>query len=100
MLLRPKMPDAPPVPTAHLITSALPTERPHSAAPCACGHTAAASAARPVVPYVGLGVGAVAAVLVVGVVLTALLATVAVTAVSVSIAAMVLRSLLGRARTR
>ncbi|WP_433573839.1 SpdD protein [Streptomyces sp. CA-251247] len=98
-MLRPKMPDAPPVPTAHLITSELPTERPHSA-PRACRHTPAASAARPVVPYVGLGVGAVAAVLVVGVVLTALLATVAVTAVSVSIAALVLRSLLGRARAR
>lgn len=100
MLLRPKLPDAPPVPTAPLITSALPAERHHSAAVCGCQHASVASPARPVAPYVGLGVGAVAAVLVVGVVLTALLATVAITAVSVSIAALVLRSLLSSARTR
>ncbi|MEU3917859.1 SpdD protein [Streptomyces sp. NPDC029004] len=98
-MLRPKLPDAPLAPTAHLITSALPAER-HGAAVCACQHAPVASGRRPVAPYVGIGVGAVAAVLVVGVVLTALLATVAITAVSVSIAALVLRSLLSSARTR
>ncbi|MFD5637439.1 SpdD protein [Streptomyces sp. NPDC127077] len=58
------------------------------------------SAGRPVSPLVGRGVSVVAAVLVVGVVLTALLATVAITAVSVSIAALVLRSLLNSAHKR
>jgi hypothetical protein len=59
-----------------------------------------ASASRTVAPLVSRGAGAVAAVLVVGVVLTALLATVAITAVSVSIAALVLRSLLNSAHKR
>jgi hypothetical protein len=100
MLLRPKLPDAAPAPTAHLITSAVPTSHHHAPAACICQHAPAPSAGRPVAPYVGLGVGAVAAVLVVGVVLTALMATVAVTAVSVSIAALVLRSLLNGAHKR
>ncbi|MEU6001574.1 SpdD protein [Streptomyces sp. NPDC047197] len=101
MLLRPKLPDAAPVPTTHLITSAAPaTDRHHAPAACSCQHAPAHSSGRPVAPYVGLGAGAVAAVLVVGVVLTALLATVAVTAVSVSIAALVLRSMLNGATRR
>ncbi|TLS46974.1 hypothetical protein FE633_07495 [Streptomyces montanus] len=99
-MLRPKLPDAAPVPTTHLITSAAPAERHHAPAACSCQHAPAHSTDRPVAPYVGLGAAAVAAVLVVGVVLTALLATVAITAVSVSIAALVLRSLLNRANTR
>ncbi|MGP4003607.1 SpdD protein [Streptomyces sp. 8N706] len=99
-MLRPKLPDAPPIPTAHVITSAVPAEHHHAPAACPCQHTPAPAAGRPVAPYVGLGVGAVAAVLVVGVVLTALLATVAVTAVSVSIAALVLRSLINGAHKR
>lgn len=100
MLLRPKLPDAPPVPTTHLITSAAPAERYHAPVACSCQHAPAHPTGRPVAPYVGLGAGVVAAVLVVGVVLTALLATVAVTAVAVSIAALVLRSLLGGANKR
>ncbi|MEU8454558.1 SpdD protein [Streptomyces griseoaurantiacus] len=85
-MFRPKLPDAPPVPTATLTSHQV--------------HTPAPSAGRPVAPYVGAGVGAVAAVVVVGVVLTALLAAVAVTAVSVAIAAVVLRSLVNGTRKR
>jgi hypothetical protein len=98
-MLRPKLPDTPPAPTAHLITSAVAR---HSHAPaCSCRHPAAASpAGRPIAPYVGLGVAAVAAVIVVGVVLTALLAAVAITAVAVAIAAVVLRSLLSGTHQR
>ncbi|QOV37293.1 SpdD protein [Streptomyces ferrugineus] len=80
-MFRPKLPDTPPVPS---ITTHIPQD--HAPAP-------ATPAGRPVAPFVGVGVGAVAAVVVVGVVLTALLAAVAVTAVSVAISAVVLRSL-------
>ncbi|MET7697570.1 SpdD protein [Streptomyces sp. NPDC005485] len=99
-MLRPKLPDAAPLPTTHVITSAVSAERHHAPVACSCTHAPAPSAGRPLAPYVGLGAGAVAAVLVVGVVLTALLATVAITAVSVSIAAVVLRSLLNGAPKR
>nr|WP_202495667.1 SpdD protein [Streptomyces sp. SID4982] len=58
------------------------------------------SASRPVAPYVGIGAGAVAAVVVVGIVLTALLAAVAVSAMSVAITAVVLRSLVNGAHKR
>ncbi|KAB1984605.1 SpdD protein [Streptomyces triticiradicis] len=98
MLLRPKMPDAAPLPIAQ--TPARPAEHHHAPASCSCAHAPMAPAGRPVSPLVGRGVSAVAAVLVVGVVLTALLATVAITAVSVSIAALVLRSLLNSAPKR
>ena len=98
MLLRPKMPDAAPVPIAQ--TLARPAEHHRAPATCSCAHAPMASAGRPVPPLVGRGASAVAAVLVVGVVLTALLATVAITAVSVSIAALVLRSLLNSAHKR
>jgi hypothetical protein len=98
MLLRPKMPDAAPLPIAQ--TPARPAEHHHAPASCSCAHAPMAPAGRPVSPLVGRGVSAVAAVLVVGVVLTALLATVAITAVSVSIAALVLRSLLNSAHKR
>jgi hypothetical protein len=66
---------------------------------CLCAHTPAPPARR-IAPAVGLGVGAVAAVVLVGVVLTALVTAVAVGAVSVAIAAVVLRSLLGSTRHR
>ncbi|MBQ0983063.1 SpdD protein [Streptomyces sp. F63] len=98
-MLQPRLPDPPPVP--HVITSATTTGQRHDApAACSCTHAPAPSAGRPVAPFVGIGAGAIAAVLVVGVVLTALLATVAVTAVAVSIAALVLRSLLNGANRR
>ncbi|MFJ8191156.1 SpdD protein [Streptomyces sp. NPDC096094] len=87
-MLRPKLPDIPTVPTP---TVAPPPQ--HSQAPLP-------STGRPVVPYVGIGAGAVAAVVVVGIVLTALLAAVAVSAVSVAIAAVVLRSLVSGANKR
>lgn len=85
-MFRPKLPDAPHVPST--ITH-IPQD-----------HATASSAGRPVAPYVGVGVGAVAAVAVVGVVLTALLAAVAVSAISVAIAAVVLRSLVTGANRR
>ncbi|MFG3169744.1 SpdD protein [Streptomyces sp. NPDC048200] len=97
-MLRPKMPDAAPLPIAQ--RSARPAEHHHAPAACSCAHAPMPFAGRSVSPLVGRGASAVAAVLVVGVVLTALLATVAITAVSVSIAALVLRSLLNSAPKR
>ncbi|GGW63004.1 SpdD protein [Streptomyces griseoloalbus] len=85
-MFRPKLPDAPHVPS---ITTRIPQD-----------HAPAAAAGRSVAPFVGVGAGAVAAVVVVGVVLTALLAAVAVSAVSVAIAAVVLRSLVTGASRR
>ncbi|MEU2602358.1 SpdD protein [Streptomyces hirsutus] len=85
-MLRPKLPDILTLPTT--------TVTPRQA------QAPVSSAGRPVAPYVGVGVGAVAAVVVVGIVLTALLAAVAVSAVSVAIAAVVLRSLLNSANKR
>ncbi|GHE93155.1 hypothetical protein GCM10014715_56830 [Streptomyces spiralis] len=85
-MLRPKPPDIPTLPP----TTVTPQQV----------QAPASSAGRPVVPYVGVGVGAVAAVVVVGIVLTALLAAVAVSAVSVAITAVVLRSLLSSANKR
>ncbi|MDL2075529.1 SpdD protein [Streptomyces sp. GXMU-J15] len=87
-MFRPKLPDTPHVPS---ITTHLPQN--HAPAP-------AHSAGRPIAPLVGVGVGAVAAVVVVGVVLTALLAAVAVSAISVAITAVVLRSLVNSAPKR
>ncbi|MET9964849.1 SpdD protein [Streptomyces sp. NPDC006356] len=87
-MFRPKLPDTPHVPS-------ITTHIPHDHAP-----VPAPSAGSPVAPYVSVGVGAVAAVVVVGVVLTALLAAVAVSAVSVAIAAVVLRSLVSNANKR
>ncbi|MGW6481982.1 SpdD protein [Streptomyces sp. NPDC055059] len=98
MLLRPKMPYAAPVPTTRLPAS--PVEHHHAPVTCSCAHAPTASAGHPVTPLVSRGASAVAAVLVVGVVLTALLATVAITAIAVSIAALVLRSLLNSAHKR
>ncbi|OKK07238.1 SpdD protein [Streptomyces sp. CB02400] len=83
-MFRPKLPDTPHVPS---ITTHIPQN--HAPVP-------AHSAGRPIVPFVGVGVGAV----VVGVVLTALLAAVAVSAISVAIAAVVLRSLVTNANRR
>ncbi|MFG3121650.1 SpdD protein [Streptomyces sp. NPDC048201] len=85
-MLHPRLPDVPTLPTAAVTPQR--TEAP------------AFSAGRAVAPYVGVGVGAVAAVVVVGIVLTALLAAVAVSAVSVAVAAVVLRSLLSSAHKR
>lgn len=85
-MFRPKLPDTPHVPS---ITTHIPQSHP----PALVAH----SAGRPVAPFVGVGVGAVAAV---GVVLTALLAAVAVSAISVAIAAVVLRSLVNSAHQR
>ncbi|WP_255953335.1 SpdD protein [Streptomyces odontomachi] len=79
-MFQPKLPDPPSLPTVYV-------QQDRTPAPVT-------NAGRPVAPYVGLGVGAVAAVVVVGIVLTALLAAVAISAVSVAIAAVVLRSLL------
>ncbi|MEV5255247.1 SpdD protein [Streptomyces werraensis] len=85
-MFRPKLPDVPTLPTPTVTHQQ--TQAP------------VASAGRPVAPYVGVGAGAVAAVVVVGIVLTALLAAVAVSAVSVAIAAVVLRSLVSGAHKR
>ncbi|MEW2811893.1 DUF6251 family protein [Streptomyces massasporeus] len=82
----PRLPDTPHVPS---ITTHIPQD-----------HAPAPSTGRSVAPFVGVGAGAVAAVVVVGVVLTALLAAVAVSAVSVAIAAVVLRSLVTGANRR
>jgi hypothetical protein len=98
MLLRPKLPDAAPVPINHAHTVLSTAERAPVA--CSCQNAPAPSGGRPLAPFIGLGAGAVAAVLVVGVVLTALLAAVAITAISLSIAALVLRSLLNGAHKR
>ncbi|KOV71394.1 SpdD protein [Streptomyces sp. AS58] len=86
-MFRPKLPDIPTLPT----TAVPPQQTTQAPAPFA---------SRPVAPYVGIGAGAVAAVVVVGIVLTALLAAVAVSAVSVAIAAVVLRSLVRNANNR
>jgi len=85
-VFRPKLPDVPTPPATTVMHQQ--TQAP------------VASAGRPVAPYVGIGAGAVAAVVVVGIVLTALLAAVAVSAVSVAIAAVVLRSLVNGAHQR
>ncbi|MFI8484847.1 SpdD protein [Streptomyces rubrogriseus] len=85
-MFRPKLPDVPTLPTPTVTHQQ--TQAP------------VASAGRPIAPYVGIGAGAVAAVVVVGIVLTALLAAVAVSAVSVAIAAVVLRSLVNGAHQR
>ncbi|MGW4147510.1 SpdD protein [Streptomyces albogriseolus] len=85
-MFRPKLPDVPTLPTPTVTHQQ--TQAP------------VASAGRPIAPYVGIGAGAVAAVVVVGIVLTALLAAVAVSAVSVAIAAVVLRSLANGAHKR
>lgn len=91
-MFRPTLPDPPPVITSQAVP--LIASAPHSHAPaCSCSHVAPVPSRR-LAPLVGIGAGAVAAVVAVGVVLTALLATVAITAVAVSIAALVLRSLL------
>ncbi|MBG0853712.1 SpdD protein [Streptomyces spinoverrucosus] len=85
-MFHPKLPDTPHVPS---ITTHIPQD-----------HAPAPSAGRPIAPFVGVGVGAVTAVVAVGVVLTALLAAVAVSAVSVAIAAVVLRSLVNGSNKR
>jgi len=81
-MFRPKLPDAPPLPTTSLVPQQTQAPVP--------------SAGRSLAPWVG----PVAAVVVVGVVLTALLAAIAVTAISVAIAAVVLRSLVSGATRR
>ncbi|MGW3570282.1 hypothetical protein ACWDSL_41550 [Streptomyces sp. NPDC000941] len=96
-MFRPKFPEAPALPSAHVISPSVPAVQ-HSHAPaCSCQHTAPAPAHR-MVP--GVSAGTVAAVVTVGIVLTALLAAVAITAVSVAVAAVVMRSLLSNQRRR
>ncbi|CAL9506587.1 hypothetical protein SUDANB105_03524 [Streptomyces sp. enrichment culture] len=85
-MFRPKLPDSPHVPS---ITTHIPQD-----------HAPATSAGRPVTSFMGVGAGAIVAVVVVGVVLTALLAAVAVSAIAVAVAAVVLRSLLNGANKR
>ncbi|MDF3292791.1 hypothetical protein [Streptomyces silvisoli] len=94
MLLRPTYP-ALPEPRTHTTTAVV---HGHESA-CPCAHIPAPPT-RGIAPVVGLGVGAVAAVVLVGIVLTALVTAVAVGAVSVAVAAVVLRSLLGTPRHR
>ncbi|MFC0599502.1 hypothetical protein [Streptomyces palmae] len=93
-MFRPQYPEAPTLPSAHVISSAVPAAQ-HSYVPaCSCQHTAAPMSARRVAPSIGLSAGTVGAVVTVGIVLTALLAAVAIAAVSVALAAVVMRSLL------
>ncbi|MEU5031377.1 hypothetical protein [Streptomyces milbemycinicus] len=98
-MFRPKFPEAPTLPSTHVISPTVPAVQ-HSHAPaCSCQHTAPAPApAHRMVP--GFSGGTVAAVVTLGIVLTALLAAVAVTAISVAVAAVVMRSLLGSQRRR
>ena len=92
-MLRPKLAVPPTLPVRH-----------DHAPACTCQHPAApvptATTGQETKPYVAMGVGVAAGVLVVGVVLTALLVAVAVAAVSVALAAVVLRSLLTKSNTR
>ncbi|KAK1180547.1 hypothetical protein B7755_021830 [Streptomyces sp. NBS 14/10] len=98
-MFRPKFPEAPTLPSAHVISTSVPAVQHGHAPACSCQHTAPVSApARRVVP--GFSGGTVAAVVTVGIVLTALLAAVAVTAISVAVAAVVMRSLLSSQRRR
>lgn len=93
-MLRPKLPDTPPVPTTY---APVPVTHDHAAA-CACGQpSASVEPPRRALPSVSTG--AIAAVLLGGVVLTALLTAVAVSAISVAVAAVVLRSLLNSQRS-
>ncbi|PLW72200.1 hypothetical protein GQS52_15740 [Streptomyces sp. SCUT-3] len=75
----------------HPTVPALPVQ--HGPAPtCSCRHDAPPTPVRRLTPSLGVGAGAVIAVIAGGVVLTALLTAVAATAVSVAVAAVVLRS--------
>ncbi|MEW1659400.1 hypothetical protein [Streptomyces sp. NPDC093707] len=109
MFLNPKPPEAPPVPTAAVLLPpqpAQPATHTPTQAPCACHHAPAPAATqaptphRPLTPLVATGAGAVLAIVAVGVVLTALLTAVAVGAISVTVCAVVLRSLLTNANHR
>ncbi|MES4906313.1 MULTISPECIES: hypothetical protein [unclassified Streptomyces] len=98
-MFRPKFPEAPTLPSTHVISPSVPAVQHGHAPACPCQHTAPAPApARRVAS--GFSAGTVAAVVTVGIVLTALLAAVAVTAISVAVAAVVMRSLLSNQRRR
>ncbi len=100
MFLTPKYPETPAIRTAQVITpAAAPTQHAHVPV-CACQHAQPTIPARRIAPALGVGAGAVAAVITVGVVLTALVTAVAVAAISVAVAAVVLRSLLTSPRHR
>ncbi|MFD8869484.1 hypothetical protein ACFV1F_35045 [Streptomyces sp. NPDC059590] len=97
-MFRPKFPEAPALPSAHVISPSVPAVQHGHAPACSCQHTPAAPAPAHRMP--GFSAGTVAAVVTVGIVLTALLAAVAVTAISVAVAAVVMRSLLSSQRRR
>ena len=98
-MFRPKFPEAPTLPSTHVISPSVPAVQHGHAPACSCQHTAPAPApAHRMVP--GLSAGTVAVVVTVGIVLTALLAAIAVTAISVAVAAVVMRSLLSNQRRR
>jgi hypothetical protein len=88
-MLRPKFPENPHLPTT-------PVQHHQHAPACSCQNTLTTD--RPLMPALGIGAGAVGAVVAVGVVLTALLTAVALTAVAVTVCALVLRSLLNNPR--
>ncbi|MFT2018287.1 SpdD protein [Streptomyces sp. 796.1] len=99
-MFRPKYPPLPTLPTTQ-IPSRLTNSR-DTPAGCFCQYPAAPRlSARRIAPSLGAGAGAVAAVVTVGIVLTALLAAVAVAAMSVTLATVVIRTLLtGQHRCR
>ncbi|QKV97755.1 hypothetical protein HUT19_22820 [Streptomyces sp. NA02950] len=94
---RASYPEAPTLPTVHVPGPTAPAAQHHHAPACACQNTPAPA---PRTPLLGLNAGTVGAVVTVGIVLTALLAAVAVTAISVTVAAVVMRSLLTSQRRR
>lgn len=91
-MFRPKYPHPPALPTPHALNHA--TQPSNIPAACSCQHSAAPPPARRIAPSLGVGAGAVAAVVTVGIVLTGLLAAAAVAAVSMALAAVVIRTLL------
>lgn len=97
-MFRPKFPEAPALPSTHVISPSVPAVQHGHAPACSCQHTAPAPAPAHRMP--GVSAGTVAAVVTVGIVLTALLAAVAVTAISVAVTAVVMRSLLSSHRRR
>ncbi|MDT0548621.1 hypothetical protein [Streptomyces lonegramiae] len=98
-MFRPKFPEAPALPSTHVISPSVPAVQHGQAPACSCQHIAPTPApAHRMVP--GFSGGTVAAVVTVGIVLTALLAAIAVTAISVAVAAVVMRSLLTNQRRR
>ncbi|MGW4079482.1 hypothetical protein ACWELB_39445 [Streptomyces asiaticus] len=98
-MFRPKYPEAPKPSIVHVPTAVPAVQHSHVPA-CSCQHAPAPAPTRSAGALSGLNAGTVGAVVTVGIVLTALLAAVAVTAVSVTVAAVVMRSLLNSQRRR